>query len=159
MAYYETVVIARQDASSAQVDALIDGYVEQITASGGRVSRREGWGLRNLAFRMRKNRKGHYVLLNYEAASDVVAEMERTMRLSEDILRYMTVRAEDLPEEPSVFMQRRDERGRGDRGERGDRGGRGDRDRGDRGDRGDRDRGDRGGRRDDNFRDREGAES
>ncbi len=128
MAFYETVIIARQDVSSAQVEAITDQYVEQITASEGKVSRREYWGLKNLAYRMRKNRKGHYVLLNYDAQSEVVQEMERTMRLSEDILRYMTIRTEDLPEETSVFMQRRDERGGRERGEE-----RGGRDRGDRG--------------------------
>ncbi len=119
MANYETVFIARQDVSSAQVEALADGYAEHIKNHNGTLSRREYWGLRNLAYRIRKNRKGHYILFNYDAAPDVVAEMERQMRLSEDVLRYMTVRTEDLPEEPSVVMQRREERGRG--GDRGDR--------------------------------------
>ncbi len=126
MAFYETVFIARQDISAAQAEALADQYAEHITSNEGRISRRENWGLKNLAYRMNKNRKGHYVLFNYEASSDVVAEMERTMRLSEDVLRYMTIRTEDLPEEPSVVLQRREERGRGDR-DRGDRGDRGDR--------------------------------
>lgn len=124
MANYETVFIARQDVSASQVETLADGYAEHITSNEGTIARREYWGLRNLAYRIRKNRKGHYVMFNYSASPDVVAEMERTMRLSEDVLRYLTTRTEDLPEEPSVVMQRREERGRGDRGgDRGDRGG------------------------------------
>ena len=139
MAFYETVLIARQDVSSAQVDGIVEMAQEILTEDGGKIARREYWGLRSLAFRIKKNRKGHYVLLNFDAKADAVAEMERRFRLHDDVLRYMTVRTETLPEEPSVVLARRDER---DRGDRGDRGGRGER--GDRGDRG----GDRGPRRD-----------
>lgn len=136
MSLYESVVIARQDISSAQVDALMDKLTEVLVAGGGEVKKREAWGLRNLSYRINKNRKGHYVLLNIEAPSAAVAEYERQMRINEDVLRYMTVRVEALEEGPSAMMQPRNERGeRGDRGPRGDRG--------DRGDRG----GDRGGRR------------
>lgn len=136
MANYETVLIARQDVSAAQVESITDMAQEILTEDGGRVARREYWGLRGLAYRIKKNRKGHYVLLNYEAKAEAVHEMERRMRLHDDVLRYMTVRTEDLPEEPSVVLARRDERDR-------DRGGRG-RDRDDRGPRSDRGpRGDR----------------
>lgn len=136
MAYYETVLIARQDISSTQVDAIVDMAQEIITAEGGTISRREYWGLRNLAYRIKKNRKGHYVLLNFDTGADQVHEMERRLRLHDDVLRFMTVRVETLPEEPSIVMTRREERDRGDRGDRGGRGG--DRDRGPRRDRDDR---------------------
>ena len=117
MANYETVFIARQDVSASQVETLADGYAEHITSNEGTIARREYWGLRNLAYRIRKNRKGHYVMFNYEASHEVVAEMERTMRLSEDILRYMTVSVDAHEEGPSAMMQKRDrdERSRNDR--------------------------------------------
>ena len=124
MPNYETVLIARQDVSATQAESLADQFQGFLTAEGGEVARREYWGLRNLAYRIKKNRKGHYIMLNYTAPSSAVQEMERNMRLSDDILRYMTVRTEDLPTDASVVMQRRDERG-GPRGDRGDRGPRG----------------------------------
>src|SRR6516225_9630751 len=118
---YENVFIARQDISGAQVDALTDGFAQLITDNGGEIRKREYWGLRNLAYRMRKNRKGHYVLLNLSASPTAVAELERTMRINEDVVRYLTVRVPALEEGPSVVMQ---SRGRGDGGQR-----RGDRER------------------------------
>jgi small subunit ribosomal protein S6 len=141
--YYENVFIARQDASPAQVEALTEGFAAVIAENGGSVGKREYWGLRSLAYRIKKNRKGHYTLLNIDAPAAAVNEMERLMRINEDVLRYLTVRVEALEEGPSPMMRSRDERG--ERGERGDRD-RGDRDRGDRGGR--RDRDDRGGRED-----------
>ncbi len=111
MSNYETVLIARQDVSAGQADVLADQFIGFLTAEGGEISRREYWGLRNLAFRIKKNRKGHYILINYQAPASAVAEMERNMRLSEDILRYMTVRCDELPTDASVVMQRKDERG------------------------------------------------
>lgn len=148
MPLYESVWIARQDISAGAVDALADRFTQVIETGGGKVSKRELWGLRNLTYRIKKNRKGHYVLLNIDAPSPAVHEMERQMRLDEDVLRYITVRVEELEDGPSPMMrakERRDERDdRGDRGDRGERGGyRGDR--GERGERGDRD--DRGERR------------
>jgi small subunit ribosomal protein S6 len=110
MPYYENIFIARQDISSAQVDTLADGFAEIITGAGGSIHRREYWGLKSLQYRIHKNRKGHYVLMNMEAESDAMQEMERQMRLNEDVLRYMTIRTEELPEGPSVMTQ-----GRGDR--------------------------------------------
>ncbi|EDP61824.1 30S ribosomal protein S6 [Thalassobaculum sp.] len=147
MSYYESVFIARQDISSTQVEQLIEQFAEIVATGGGEVKKREYWGLRSLAYRIKKNRKGHYVLFNLDAPAAAVSEMERLMRLNEDILRYLTVKVDALEEGPSVMMQAKSDRDRGRRGDR-DRGDRerGDRDR-DRGDRGDRDRGDRGDRR------------
>ena len=110
MRYYETVIIVRQDISSSQVETLIDQFVAFLKLEKDGLGRREYWGLRNLAYRIKKNRKGHYVLLNYSAESENVAEMERNIRLSEDILRYMTIKTETLPKEPSLLMSRKDER-------------------------------------------------
>jgi small subunit ribosomal protein S6 len=119
MALYENVFIARQDISGAQVDALTDSFAQLIGEHGGEVKKREYWGLRNLAYRMRKNRKGHYVLMNLDASPSAVAELERTMRINEDVIRYLTIRVESHEEGPSAIMQSRG--GRDDRGRRGDR--------------------------------------
>jgi small subunit ribosomal protein S6 len=141
MPLYEHVFLARQDASPQQVEELtaqMTGIVEQ---AGGKITKSENWGVRSLTYRMNKNRKAHFVLLNIDAPSAAIAEIERQERISEDVIRYLSVRVEEHEEGPSAMMRRaerdrdRDER-RGDRDER-----RGDRDR-DRGDR-DRDRGDR----------------
>ncbi len=137
MPYYENVFIGRQDLSSAQVEALTDSYAAIIEEQGGKVLKREHWGLKSLAYRIKKNRKGHYVMLDVEAEWPALAEVERQMRLSEDIIRFLTVRVEEVTEEPSPMMTRRDrderrprrdDRG-GDRGgdSGGDRGGRDDR--------------------------------
>ncbi|MEH6632724.1 MAG: 30S ribosomal protein S6 [Halopseudomonas aestusnigri] len=140
MAFYECVYIARQDISSSQVDTLTEQFTAIITENGGSITKTEYWGLRNMAYRVKKNRKGHYVLLNIDAPSAAVQEMERVMRLNDDVLRTLTVKVDVLEEEPSVVMQNR-----GSRDERGGRGGRGGRD--DRGGRdGGRGRDDRGGR-------------
>ena len=125
MPFYENVFIARQDVSAAQVEALAESFAGIVTQHGGTVTKREYWGLRNLAYRVKKNRKGHYMLFNLDAPPAAVNELERNMRINEDVLRYLTVRVEALEEGPSAVMQNRD------RGERE----RGDRDRGDRGDR------------------------
>jgi small subunit ribosomal protein S6 len=134
MPLYENVFIARQDISGAQVDAIADQFTQLIADHGGEVKKRENWGLRNLAYRMNKNRKGHYVLFNIEAPAPAIAELERTMRINEDVLRYLTIKVDALEEGPSPVML--------NRGSREDRPRRSDRDRyEDRGDRGDRDRG------------------
>src|SRR5271166_4293614 len=119
MPLYENVFIARQDISGAQVDALADAFTQLVADNGGEVRKREYWGLRNLAYRMRKNRKGHYVLLNLSAPPAAVAELERTMRINEDVIRYLTIRVDELEEGPSVVMQSRGSRD--DRQRRGDR--------------------------------------
>ena len=137
MPLYEHVFIARQDLAQAQVDALAENATKILTDNGGKVVKTETWGLRSLAYRIAKNRKGHYVALDFEAPTNVVAELERQTQINEDVIRYMTVRVDEHEQGPSAMM-RRGERDR-ERGERGDRG-----DRGDRGPRGDRpDRGDR----------------
>ena len=143
MPLYEHVFLARQDASPQQVEELttqIKGVVEQM---GGKVAKTEQWGIRSLTYRMNKNRKAHFTLLNIDGPTAIVAEIERQERIHEDVIRYLTVRVDELEEGPSAMM-RKAERDRDERGERGFGGGgfgggfRGDRDRGDRGDRGDR---------------------
>jgi len=121
MAFYETVFIARQDITSAQAETLAETYSQLITDNGGKVTKTEHWGLKTLAFRMNKNRKGHYVLFNIDAPPAAVLEMERNMRINEDVLRYMSIRVDEHEEGPSAMMQNRG----GDRAERGDRGDRG----------------------------------
>ncbi|MEO9460470.1 MAG: 30S ribosomal protein S6 [Lentilitoribacter sp.] len=133
MALYEHIFLARQDLSGAQVDELIQNYKTLLEENGGSVGRIENWGLKSLTYRIKKNRKAHYAILNIEASGAAIFEMERQMRINEDILRYMTVSVEEHEDGPSVMMQKRD---RDDRG-------RGDRNRGDR----NNDRGDRGGDR------------
>ncbi|HLI21306.1 MAG TPA: 30S ribosomal protein S6 [Stellaceae bacterium] len=126
MPFYENVFIARQDISTAQVEALTDTLANLVAENGGKVEKREYWGLRNLAYRIKKNRKGHYVLFNLEAPPAAVSELERNMRINEDILRYLTIRVDELEAGPSAMMQsrNRDERDR----DRGPRRGYGDRD-------------------------------
>ena len=111
MPYYENVFIARQDISASQVDAIADAMAEIITSDGGTVARREYWGLKSLAYRMKKNKKGHFVLFNIDASVEAVREMERQLGLHEDVLRFMTLRTDDLPEEPSVMTASRGDRG------------------------------------------------
>lgn len=107
MAYYETVFIARQDISTAQVDALSDAFSKIIRDGGGKITKKEDWGLRSFAFRIKKSRKGYYVLLNIDAPAAAVHEMERQMRINEDVLRYLTLRLDELDGEPSVVMRNR----------------------------------------------------
>ena len=139
MALYEHVFLARQDLAQAQVDALAETATKIVEEGQGKVVKTETWGLRGLAYRIKKNRKAHYVLLEIDAPAGVVAELERQTAINEDVIRYMTVRVDALEAGPSAMM-RRNERDR----ERGERGGRGDRDRGPRRD----DRDDRGPRED-----------
>jgi small subunit ribosomal protein S6 len=143
MPLYEHVFLARQDASPQQVDELtaqMTGIVQQL---GGKITKTESWGVRSLTYRIAKNRKAHFVLLNIDAPSAAIAEIERQERISEDVLRYLSVRVEELEEGPSAMMRKadrdreRDDRGGGFRGDR-DGGFRGDREGGFRGDRGPR---------------------
>ncbi len=124
MALYENVFIARQDMSPAQVENLADDYASVMESLGGKVEKREHWGLKTLAYRIKKNRKGHYVLFNFDASGDAVQELERRMRLSEDVLRYLTIRIDAVDERPSVMLQARprDDRGRRDQRPRRDAG-------------------------------------
>jgi small subunit ribosomal protein S6 len=130
MALYEHVFLARQDLAQAQVDALAETATKIITDNAGKVVKTETWGLRSLAYRIAKNRKAHYVMMEIDAPGSVVAELERQTQINEDVIRYMTVKVDEHEAGPSVMMRK---------GER-------DRERGrDRGDRPDRDRGPRGG--------------
>ena len=139
MPLYEHVFLARQDLAQAQVDALAENATKIIADNGGSVVKTETWGLRSLAYRIAKNRKAHYVMLDIDAPAAALAELERQTGINEDVIRFMTIRVDAHEQGPSAMMRRqeRDRDGRGDRGPRGDdRGGyRGDRDRGDRGDR------------------------
>ena len=108
MALYEHVVIARQDISPQQAEALNDTLKALIEQGGGSVAKIEYWGLRNLTYRVKKNRKGHYSLLAINAPSDAVKEMERQLSINEDVLRYLTVRVEELDLELSPVLARRD---------------------------------------------------
>ena len=152
MALYEHVFLARQDLSQQQIDGLVEQYKGVIEANGGSLGRVENWGLKSLTYRINKNRKAYYTLIDITAPADAVKEMERQMGLSEDVLRFMTIKVDKHEEGPSAMLQKR-ERDDRERGERGDRPRFGDRDRGDRPPRGDRD--DRGPRR---PRESEGAE-
>ena len=125
MRLYESVFIARQDISSAQVESMADEFAGIITSAGGTIHKREYWGLRSLAYRIKKNRKGHYIMFNLETDSATLKEYERIMGLNEDVLRFLNIRIQEVDEAPSIIMQNKGERGdRGDRGERGDRGSR-----------------------------------
>jgi len=148
MPLYEHVFIARQDLSNAQAEGLIEHFGTVLADNGGKVVASEYWGVKTMAFKINKNRKGHYAMLRSDAPAPAVFEMERLMRLHEDVMRVLTIKVDKHEEGPSVQMQKRDERDRGDRPDRGDRDrfDRGDRDRGDRPDRGG-DRFDRGPRR------------
>ena len=117
MSYYEHVFLARQDVSGQRVDELVEQFKGVIDAGGGSIGKTEYWGLKSLPFRIKKNRKAHYSLMNIDAPHEAVAEMERQMGLNEDVIRFITVRVEELEEEPSVQMQKkeRDERRRRER--------------------------------------------
>lgn len=119
MPLYEHVLIARQDLSNTQAEGLIEHFSTVLADNGGKVVGTEYWGVRTLAYKINKNRKGHYAFLRTDAPSDAVQEMERLARLHDDVMRVMTIRVEDHEDGPSVQMQKRDDRGdRGDRGER-----------------------------------------
>ena len=117
MPYYESVYIARPDITPAQVEALTESMSAVIADGGGKVAQTEYWGLKSLAYRIKKNRKGHYTMMTLDAPALAVKEFERNLRLNEDVLRLMTIRVEKLNDEPSVMMKNknsRDERGRRD---------------------------------------------
>ena len=105
MPFYENVFIARQDLTPAKVAELTDRYASVVESMGGKVTKRENWGLRNLAYKIQKNRKGYYTLMNIEAPADAVIEMERLMRLDENLIRYLTIKVDELEEGPSVMLE------------------------------------------------------
>jgi len=128
MALYEHVFLARQDLAQAQVDQLAEMATKIIDDGKGKVVKSETWGLRSLAYRIAKNRKAHYVMLEIDAPTGVVAELERQLNINEDIIRFMTVRVDEHENGPSAMMRRGErDRARGERGDRPDRGDRGDR--------------------------------
>ena len=120
MALYEHVFLARQDLSQAQVDALAASAAEIIEKNDGKVTKTETWGLKNLAYKIDRNRKAHFVLLNIDGPGTVVAELERQTRINEDVIRYVTIRVDELEEGPSVMMRKndRDRKKRSDREDR-----------------------------------------
>ncbi|MGL4396044.1 MAG: 30S ribosomal protein S6 [Hyphomicrobium sp.] len=120
MPLYEHTFLARQDVTQAQVEALMKEFVGVIEEGQGKVTKQEYWGVKGLAFKIKKNRKAHYALFNIDSPPAAVAEMERRMGINPDVIRFLTVRVEELETEPSVMMRKQD---RDDRGERGDRGG------------------------------------
>ena len=122
MALYEHVFLARQDLAQAQVDALAENATQIIESNGGKVVKTETWGLRSLAYRIAKNRKAHYVMLDIDAPAAAITELERQIAINEDIIRYMTVRVDAHEQGPSAMM-RRNERERGRRRDRDDRDG------------------------------------
>ena len=108
MALYEHVFLARQDLSQAQVDALAAAATEIVEQNQGKVTKTETWGLKSLAYKIQRNRKAHYVLLNIEGPAGVVAELERQTRINEDVIRYMTIRVDELEGGPSAMMRKQD---------------------------------------------------
>jgi small subunit ribosomal protein S6 len=130
MPLYEHVFLARQDLAQAQVDTLAENATKILEDNGGKVVKTETWGLKSLAYKIAKNRKAHFVMLDVDAPAPAVAELERQTNINEDVIRFMTIRVDEHEGGPSAMM-RRDRSSRDDRGDRGPRGG----DRGDRGDR------------------------
>lgn len=122
MAQYEHVFLARQDLSQAQVDALAENAAKIVEDTAGKVTRTETWGLKQLAYKIAKNRKAHFVMLNLDAPGAAVAELERQSSINEDIIRFLTIRVDEHEEGPSVMMRKSDRGGRGRRDRDGDEG-------------------------------------
>jgi len=134
MALYEHIFLTRQDVTPQQVEALTEQIKSKIASLGGAVTKVEPWGLKSLAFRIKKNRKAHFTLMNIAAPSEAVVEIERLLGLNEDVIRFLTIRVDEHEAGPSAMLRKREDSDRDDRrGPRGDRG-----DRPDRGDRSDR---------------------
>ncbi len=107
MSFYESVIIARQEISVQQVETLADDFSSIIEENGGKITKRENWGLRSLAYKIKKNRKGHYILFNIDAPAEAIHEMDRLLGLNEDVLRHLVLRLDELDNEPSIQMQNR----------------------------------------------------
>jgi small subunit ribosomal protein S6 len=127
MALYEHVFLARQDVTSQQVEALTDQIKSKIASLGGAVTKVEPWGLKSLAFRIKKNRKAHFTLLNVAAPSEAVTELERLLSINEDVIRFLTIRVDEHEAGPSAMLRKREDADRDDRGSRPPRGDRPDR--------------------------------
>ena len=115
MPLYEHVFLARQDVTSQQVEAMVDQFKGVIEAGGGTVEKTEMWGVKSLAYRLKKNRKAHFTMLGLNAPPAAIAEMERQMRINEDVLRFLTLKVDEIEEAPSTMMQKRDRDDRKDR--------------------------------------------
>jgi small subunit ribosomal protein S6 len=125
MPLYEHVFLARQDLAQAQVDTLAENATKILEDNGGKVVKTETWGLKSLAYKIAKNRKAHYVMLDVDAPPPAIAELERQTNINEDVIRFMTIRVDEHENGPSAMMRPRAQRSRGDRSDRGDRGDRG----------------------------------
>jgi small subunit ribosomal protein S6 len=117
MALYESVIIGRQDLTLGQLEALIEEFISVLKSQEGDVKKREYWGLRNLAYKINKNRKGHYTLLNIDAPTSAISEFERLMGLHEDIVRFLTIRIDEINDNPSPMMNGKTERNKSERSE------------------------------------------
>ena len=110
MALYESVIIGRQDLTPSQFETLIEKFISVIVSFKGEIKKRENWGLRNLAYKIKKNRKGHYILLNIDGPPEAIHEYERLMRLDEDVIRFLTMKINHINEKPSPLMVNKSER-------------------------------------------------
>ncbi len=110
MALYESVIIGRQDLTTSQFETIVDEFISVIETLKGTIQKKESWGLRNLAYKINKNRKGHYMLLNIDGPADAIVEYERLMRLHEDIIRFLTMRIKSVDEKPSPLMSNKNDR-------------------------------------------------
>ncbi len=127
MALYEHIFLARQDVTQQQVEALTEQLKSKIASLGGAVTKVEPWGLKSLAYRIKKNRKAHFTLLNVAAPSEAIAELERTLSINEDVIRFLTIRVNEHETGPSAMLRKREDSDRDERGSRGPRGDRPDR--------------------------------
>jgi len=110
MALYESVIIGRQDLTTSQFETIVNEFISVIVSLKGTIQKKESWGLRNLAYKINKNRKGHYMLLNIDGPADAIVEYERLMRLHEDIIRFLTMRIKSVDEKPSPLMSNKNDR-------------------------------------------------
>lgn len=110
MALYESVIIGRQDLTPSQFETIVNEFISVIESLKGSIQKQESWGLRNLAYKINKNRKGHYMLLNIDGPADAIVEYERLMRLHEDIIRFLTMRIKSVDEKPSSLMSNKNDR-------------------------------------------------
>ncbi len=111
MSYYECVFVARQDLLQTQAEALAETYEKVLSENGGKVVSKEYWGLKNLAYPIKKNKRGHYTLLNVEAPAAAIQEMERQMRFNEDVIRYLSIKVDELEQLPTIMMRQQDRDG------------------------------------------------
>jgi len=110
MALYESVIIGRQDLTPGQFETLLEKFIEVIQSFKGEIKKRENWGIRNLAYKINKNRKGHYTLLNIDGPPEAIQEYERLMRLDEDIIRFLTIKIKSIDEKPSPLIANKSDR-------------------------------------------------